>query len=194
MEQRKKNIIKLSVIIVLLLLLVIATTYAVWTYTFTGSLTNIISTTAVEVDLLESEDEIIAINNALPMTDAEGLEQNEEFDFVVTSKTSRNTVIGYTVSMVKLQPDTGYTFFNDQDIKIYLEDYNGNVLLAPTKVSALTNYRLYVGSHSHSAGSETIQDKFRLKVWIDESKTEDAKSWTPETKLQYKFKLGVSSN
>ena len=194
MEKRRKNIVKLLALVALLLVIAGGATYAAWTYNFTGSLTNIISATGIEIDLLESEDEIIAINNALPMTDNEGLSQDEKFDFVVTSKASNDMVIGYTVSIEKLQADTGYTFLNDQDIKIYLEDFNGNVLLEPTKVSELSSYKLYVGTHIHNSTHETVQDKFRLKVWIDESKTNDARNWTTDTKLQYKFRLGVSSN
>ena len=188
------KVLSITLSVFMLLILIGGTTYAAWRYNFVGTLTNIISTTGLEIDLLESDDEVIALTNALPMTDEEGLSQNEEFNFAVTSKTTKETVVGYTVSLEKLEPDTGYTFLNDSDIKIYIEDYNGNVVLEPTKVSELNNYKLYVGTHMHNSTNEIVQDKFKLKVWIDESKTEDAKQWDMTTKLQYKFKLGISAN
>ena len=193
-NNKSKKIISIFLSVLILLIVIIGTSYAAWHYNFVGTLTNIISTPDLEIDLLESDDEIISLSNALPMTDEEGLAQNEEFHFAVTSKTTKEMLLGYTVMVEKLDPDTGYTFLNDQDIKIYLEDFNGNVLLEPTKISELNNYKLYVGAHSHNSQNELIQDKFKLKVWIDESKTEDARSWDINTKLQYKFKLGIRAN
>ena len=74
------------------------------------------------------------------MSCTEGKSQTATFDFAVTSKTTKETVIGYTVSLEKLEPDTGYTFLNDSDIKIYIEDYNGNVVLEKPK----TKYQNFV--------------------------------------------------
>ena len=163
MEKNNKNynskrIVSALLSVLILLMVIIGTSYAAWHYNFVGTLTNIISTPDLEIDLLESDDEIISLSNALPMTDEEGLAQNEEFHFAVTSKTTKEMLLGYTVMVEKLEPDTGYTFLNDQDIKIYLEDFNGNVLLEPTKISELNNYKLYVGAHSHNSQNELIQD------------------------------------
>ena len=193
-EKANKKSKRLNIIIIALVLLIlgIGVSYAQWNYNFIGSLTNSISTESVELEFLESKNNIVDLTNALPKTDEEGKYTNT-FNFAVTSKTKKNTDIGYTLSIEKLEADTGYTFLEDSDIKIYLEDYEGNVLLEPTKVSELDNYKFYSNIHEHSTTNEEIQDMYKLRVWVDESKTEEAKNWDTSTKIQYKFKVKVTS-
>ena len=190
----RNNVIRVLLSVAILILLITGISLAAYSWRFNGTLTNQISTTGIELDFLESQDNIINITNALPMTDEEGKYQHETFDFAVTSKTKSNTSIGYTLSIEKLAADTGYTLLNDSDIKVYLEDYDGNVLVVPTLISSLSNYQLYQGSHSHNSTTESVQSKFKLRAWIDESKTNDAKNWTTTTKLQYKFKINLSAS
>lgn len=94
-----------KVIVVLLLitigLLSVGGSYALWTYNFTGD-SNTIATDSVSLELLESNENIIQVANALPMTDANGIASTEVFDFAVTSKTKRETSIPYTVSIEKI--------------------------------------------------------------------------------------------
>ena len=194
-KKENKKSKKLNIIIIVLILLIviaIGTSYAQWNYNFIGQLTNSISTEDIKLEFLESQDNVINITNALPLSDEEG-KKEETFDFAVTSKTKKEIVLGYTLSIQKLEADTGYTFLNDEDIKIYLEDFQGNALLEPTKVSSLDNYKFYSNLHEHSTSNETLQDKYKLRVWIDESKENDAKNWNTSTKLQYKFKVNVAS-
>ena len=117
---------------------------------------------------------------------------------------------GYEVHLINwYQKDTGetitydYTFNGDKEldnsyylqdnqVKIYLEDYDGNVLVAPTKVSGLgDNYILYNDINKHSTTNTKQTDKFKLRVWVD--KDVEAGSWDENTKLEYKFKIGVKS-
>ena len=189
MKKNNKKKLIVSALLVLLII-IIGSSYAVWTYTFTGGV-NTISSSEISIDLLESNSEIINITNALPMGDNDGKTQTDTFDFAVTSKTPKTTVIGYILNIEKLSVDSGYTSFNDSDIKIYLEDYAGNQLLEPTKISDLDNYKFYSNLHNHDSSHVTIQDKFKLRTWIDGDV--DLSSWTSTTKLQYKFKIGLSS-
>ena len=82
----------------------------------------------------------------------------------------------------------------DKDVKIYLEDYQGNVLLEPTKVSDISSdYVIYTKINSHDSTNENIKDKYKLRVWIDgETDTSD---WnvTEKHKHQYNFKIGVKT-
>lgn len=188
----RKIVIRVALLVVMLMLLITGTSLAAYTWTHTGSNTNTISTVDISMDLLESSSEIINITNALPMSNEDGISQNEAFKFAVSTKTTANTTIAYTLSIEKLTPDTGYTFLNDNAIKVYLEDYEGNVLVQPTLISNLTNYVLYTGTQAHSISNETVQHKFKLRAWIDESLTSNAANWGPSTKLQYKFKINVS--
>ena len=190
-NNNKKTLI-VSIIGVLVLIIAVAgISFAAWNYVFNGSLTNTLSTADISLELLESDDNIISITNALPMSDNEGkLEQ--AFDFVVTSKTTRDIDIDYTINIEKLSVDNGYTSLNDNQIKVYLTDNNNTQKLAPTLISNLSNYKLYKGTHSHDATHNKVQDKFKLRVWIDQNV--DASSWNENTKLQYKFKIGISSS
>ena len=189
----KRNILKMSLLIVGLLVLIGGISYAAYTWTFNGTLTNNISTSSIELKFLESNTEIINITNALPMYDDEGIYE-PSFDFAVTSNTTRNVNINYTLTISKLSLDTGYTALQDNQMKVYLTDYDGNVLVQPTLISSLTNYQLYYSSHAHSTSNTIVQSKLRLRVWIDQSLMTAAQSWTTSTKLQYKFKINISSS
>ena len=190
-KSNKKQLI-LTVLGVLALVIAVAgVSFAAWNYVFNGTLVNTISTNDISLDLLESDDEIINITNALPMSDNEGKAGTETFDFAVTSKTVKDIDIEYNINIEKLSVDTGYTSLSDNQIKVYLADYSNTQKVAPTLVSNLTNYKLYTGKHSHDSTHETVQDKFKLRAWIDGSV--DASNWNAETKLQYKFKIGLTS-
>ena len=188
----KKYIIQMIVLIVGLALLIGGISYATFSWVFSGTLTNTITTTPVELKFLESNTEVISISNALPMSDAEG-KLEDSFDFSVTSTTTRSSNINYTLTIQKLTLDTGYSALADNQMKVYLEDYSGTQLVAPTLISNLTSYQLYSGTHNHTS-TETVQSKFKLRVWIDESVSSAAQNWTTSTKLQYKFKINISSS
>ena len=188
-ENKKKLLLTISLVLILIIA-VVGISYAAWNYVFNGTLTNTISTPEVSIELLESNDNIINITNALPMSDNQGKAQTQVFDFVVTSKTTRDMDIDYTINIEKLSVDSGYTTLSDNQIKVYLTDNNNTQKVAPTLISNLSNYKLYKGTHSHDSTHNKVQDKFKLRVWIDQDV--DASSWNASTKLQYKFKIGVN--
>ncbi len=165
-------------------------TYSLWTYGYLGE-TNTLQTGDVSLKLLESTSEIIDIKNVLPKGDNEGKTQEETFNFAVITKASYKTALSYDLSIEKLEVDEGYTSLEDKDIKVYLEDYNNNELLAPSLISDLNNKILYSKINKHSNTTTEITDKYKLRVWLD--KEVDISNWTKETKLEYKFKIGVKS-
>lgn len=171
-----------------LLLLIVGTSYAIWTYVFSGNI-NKIQTASIELDLLESNTNIITIENALPKSDDSGKSQSETFDFAVTSKTRREVAVGYSIVLEKLEVDPGYTSLTDKDIKIYLTDYSNVQLLKPVLVEQLEDKVIYSATNEHDSSHETIQRKFKLRAWIDEAV--EVADWDQSTKLQYKFKIGV---
>ena len=190
-KSNKKQLILTIVGVLVLVIAVVGASFAVWNYVFNGTLVNTISTNDISLDLLESNTNIITIENALPMSDNEGKAQTETFDFAVTSKTVKDIDIEYNINIQKLEVDNGYTSLNDNQIKVYLTDYSNTQKVAPTLISNLTNYKLYTGKHSHDTTHETVQDKFKLRAWIDGAV--DASNWNQDTKLQYKFKIGLTS-
>ena len=187
---KRKFIIESVLSIIAFSLLTLGISYAVYKISHTGP-TSRINTTSVGIDFLESKNNTISIQNGLPMTDEEGINQEEEFSFAIKTKTTRSSVVNYTIYIEKLTPSEGYAPLKDSDIKVYLEDYEGNAIVYPTLISNLQNYELYNKSHSHSQMNETIQDKYKLRVWIDNSKSNEAQTWDKNTKKEYKFKIGV---
>lgn len=231
MSKNKKKTTITIVGILVLVIAVVGTSYAIWNYVYNGTLKNTLETADISLEFLESNTNIITVENALPMGCTEGKQQEETFDFAVTSTTTRDTKINYTLTIEKLSVDTGYTALNDNQVALYLTNYDGTNELTPSSyicpitstpgveqglsnpvdeykhikpmllsssdtshislISQLNNYKLYSGTHTHNSSHETVQDKFKLRVWIAEDV--DASSWNASTKLQYKFKIGITS-
>lgn len=190
--KNKSKLPRLTMLLVALLVLVGAS-YAYFDYSFIGK-DNTISTTDVSIKLLESNKEIITLENQLPISDEQGMVQEgtgNVFDFAVETKSSSNMKLGYKLSIEKLQTDTGYTSLTDDQIKIYLTDTDNNKILGPLKISELDNYNLYEDVNIHSKTNNTQVDKYRIRVWIDQDV--QVKEWNENTKQQYKFKIGVGS-
>ena len=101
MKNNKRKIIALVVCLLVLLSIVVGATYANYRWGFLGTLQNNISTDDISVEFLESSNNVIGITNGLPIPDSDGKEQEETFDFAVTSKTKKDTSLGYTVSIQK---------------------------------------------------------------------------------------------
>lgn len=304
-EFNKETKSRKAIVVVLLMViagLIIGEGYALWNYSFTGNI-NEIATDSISLELLESNRNIIEIPNALPTTDAMGIKSEETFDFAVTSRTSSEINIPYTISLdivdellcsmienpsVEVNPscydlmfspedkqtivdfiaefngfeedvaedyynalmdtdaammrqillDAGYpedevdgyvtedteggfldyyigiyeeensvkfemsyqfdgtnvenaVFLKDNQIKVYLTDYQGNKILGPVKVSDLDDYVIYRGVHEHSLGAKELRDMFKIRAWVDYDV--DASHWTTDTNLKYIFKINVNS-
>ena len=98
--------------------------------------------------------------------------------------------MGYDIKIEKLNVDTGYTSLNNNQIKIYLTDYNDKVLVNPTLISDLPSNTIYSRVNEHTPAKTEEIDKYKIRVWID--KNVDASNWTKDTKQEYKFRIGVS--
>lgn len=186
---------------------VIGVAIAAYTWSFTGG-TNRISTGNVTMSLLESND-VIDLANALPITDEEGTalaNENEVFDFAITTHASGTPgPITYDITLNKLEVDSGYAALKNKEVKIYLVSVSGeneNQVVAPTKMSTIfgddtetpgsTSGTLKSGVvHSHATADKTETTKYRIKMWVDIDT--DASSWTENTKLQYKIKVGTAA-
>ena len=177
-------------------MLTIGISFAVWNYGFVGG-ANTIDTGNVSIEFLESNTNIINIENALPISDIDGKKQSETFDFSVKTTTSKQMDIIYGVYLEKLDVETGAIALADDEVKVYLTDYEGNVLLNPTKISELNSENMiYADTNTHDGTNNEISKKFKLRVWLDE-KVEASKFYDENTKTvkkyQYKFKVGVKT-
>lgn len=167
-KSKKKQVNKkvlISIIGIIIAIALVGVSYAVWHYTFNGTLKNTISTNDISLDLLESNENIINIENALPMGCTEGKQQQETFDFAVTSKTTKDTKINYTISIQKLEVDNGYTALQDNQIAVYLTDYtetnellSGNYFSYPGCSAPKTEYCWVSKIGSANACYDTLQE------------------------------------
>ena len=190
-KKSKNKIIITTSITILLLILVIGITYAVWNYSFIGN-SNVIETGEVSIEFLESND-VIAIENAIPLTDEEGEKQFESFEFQVTTKAGAGISLKYDLNIEKVSGPEGYTSLKDNEVKVYLTDENDNPLVGPTLISNLNNYNLYSKVNSHTENSLEIKDRYKIRVWIDEG-AEASYDWSTQNNLYYNFKIGVTSS
>ena len=192
MENKKKSKSKILIMLFAIILLVVGGSFAIWHYSYSGTEENVLSSPDLSLRFLESNNEVISIDNGVPMKDEDGIKQSgtgNVFDFEVKSKALMDTDVSYDINLEKLSIDSGKTALSDSDIKVYVEDFNGNTVLKPTKVSDLSNYKLFTKVHRHSKSNNEISTKYKLKVWIDEN----VDVFSLEGK-QYKFRVGVSTN
>jgi len=87
-----------------------------------------------------------------------------------------------------------YRYLNDHEIKVYIEDYEGNVILEPTLVSELAknDYILHRKTSNHNMENEEYINKYKLRVWIDEQT--DSTYWNEHSNINYEFKIGVATD
>ena len=187
-NSKKKKII-LIITIFILILLIIGISYAAYDYSFLGKESKLESG-SVSIKFLESNTNVVDIRNVFPVPDSNG-KKGESFDFAVTTKANYDINLKYTLRAEKLSVDSGYTSLRDNEVKVYLTDYDNKQVLKPTLISDLNNNVLYEKVNSHSKTNTSITDKYKIRVWVNNDV--DASSWDENTKLEYKFKIGLKS-
>jgi len=176
---------------------VIGVSYAAFNYAGVGKKENIITTGAITMSYVESNN-TISINNALPTTDNTGKSRKndgEYFDFTVKSSIKGNMDINYEIAA---KEEAGNTF-SGNNIKYYLTtvDSNGKEteVMAPRIYYEEPSGNVYTGrpadmmslytGNLKEQGETTI--KYRLRIWVDES-------YNPQNDdggLTYKVKVNV---
>ena len=120
-KDRRKEIILFILFAVLSIILL--TSFAILTYTKNGKTKNIIKSGAINFIYNEGKKRI-SLNNALPMSDAEGKSQNDYFEFEIKSENTYNEDIRYTIATQK-QGNIANRI-DSTLIKIYLTKVNDN--------------------------------------------------------------------
>ena len=185
-KEKRKHIIT-TVLLIIGAIILAGTAYATYNWIYEGLTENTLTTTETELEFLESNSEIINITDAIPMTDETGKTQGEKFDFQVRTKAPYDTSISYDLVLEKLEVDSGYTALKNNEVKVYIEDFQGNVVLAPTKLSELNNYKLVSKTNNHSSTNQEIINKYRLRVWLDK----DVDIFDNQNK-QIKFRININ--
>ena len=187
-NENKKSTIATITYGLLVILILVGVSYAVWNYSFLGS-GNDIARDEIVVDFLESSDGFVGVTNSIPISDTEGMAQEETYDFQVSTKTKNGMAIGYKLTLEKLEASPGYTNLDDSMVKVYLTDYDDNVVVPPTLVSDLDNYVLYEHLNSHDEENSLYKDKYKIRIWIDGNVT--GEDLGTEENLQYNFEINV---
>ena len=190
---KKSTGLLLSILGVLSLVLITAgVTYAFFSYTKEGVTENTISTGTITFyyDELEGEGNGISIQDAMPMSDTDGMAlsgANEYFNFKVTSTVSGDATIPYEVTarmkdgstiaqnQVKLyltangsETGTNHTVDTDGSVKLYSE-------LSPTGVSVPSGtVEKTIFNGTVPAKTTSYAENFTLRMWINGEKTDGA--------------------
>ena len=192
-KERKKIVIEIvSVLVLMTLFIGVSIAGGYWSYK--SSTANTLETGSVSMTFLESNS-VIDITNALPKSDNAGKTQTDLFEFAVTTNSGAVQTISYDISIEPIIVETGYTGLNPEDIKVYLTDKEGNVLVNPTKLSDLNNFKLYSNKHKHITEDTRLTSKYVLRAWIDSGvrATDWYKEYTDSNiRYQYKFRVNVN--
>lgn len=202
MENSDSKEILLSIFgIALLVLAVAGISYAVFTFSEVGKRENVISTGKVSLSFIESSENVIHINNALPMSDSVGKVQNEYFDFSLEAVMKGSSTIYYEIRAKQVEVEDN---IEASKVKFYLEKEKSSSyqeVLKPTNFNInrgsninnnnvdLSSMLLYSDNFTNNLGSsQKMIDRYRLRIWIDEN--------TPieSTKKNFKFKVNVYAN
>lgn len=206
MEDNAKKVFLSVLGVAILLVAVIGVSFAAFNYVGGSETANSISTGTITMSYSEAVAGIF-LDDALPMTDEAGLAPDapgprNSFEFTVTTSVSGDKAIAvpYVISVTNAseQPDV----LTDGQVKIALLDGEGNQVVSPRLVSALSASATRPGSLvlydtaaannvNNVSGGDTgkVVDTYVLKLWIDENV--DA-AFAKE--LNYKLYVNVDSN
>ena len=98
---KNKKIVVTLLICIISLLLLLGVSYAAFYYYFDGE-NSLFEVQPAELELLESDKNIINLENSLPISDEEGIKQSETFDFAVTTKAGEGKDIEYSLYVEKI--------------------------------------------------------------------------------------------
>lgn len=204
---RHKNLFSLLAVFILLITIT-GVSVAAYTWNYTSTHANTIGVGNISMSLLESDDEI-RLKSLLPMDDVEGVSINKKdsYDFAVTtSATGAPGNINYKIILKKIAPKVGYSSFDDDNIKIYITqfDQGGETeVVAPTSVSDILlgkekaelkfkDDQKSLLVHSHTSNKDSKTTKYRVRMWIDKNNFNS--NLDTNTKYDYRLKLDVTGD
>ena len=208
--------ILLSVLgVAILVVAVVGISFAAFTYSRAGEKENTITTGTITMNYSEDTNGI-KLENALPMTDTAGkvlADENQYFDFTVTSTMSGTATINYAVTAVKTDDST----LPDTGVKVYLTKRSDNtssmtenaVSSYPAKVSDLAKVDATVKANTGAIEGEYLLDQgtftttnestaktqsvyYRLRMWVAEDYSETNGDVSGQiTQKKYTLKVNV---
>ena len=216
MENNKKTLILSIVGILVLVIAVVGVSFAMYSFTGTGTKENVITTGTVSMNF--DPDNNMTLTNKYPMSDAKGVAQEDnKVQFGVTADFSNDAMqIKYDLGITNI---TAGDTLTSEYIKVALLDADNNVLvgtkgtgatdlkagvtIASLQAKAGTNglieeYALTSGTITTSGQTDSytliayVSDQYNLPT--DEAQTGSGTTQTKATKSEtYSFKVGVSA-
>ena len=216
MENNKKTLILSIVGILVLVIAVVGVSFAMYSFTGTGTKENVITTGTVSMSF--DPDNNFVVTNQYPMSDAKGVAQEtNKADFGVTADFSNASMtIKYDLGITNIQAGETLTA---EYIKVALLDADGNVIvgthgeettdltagvtIASLQSKAGTNN--LIQNHALTSGTITSSgqtDNYTIIAYVSDAydlPTDDAQagSGTTQTKATksetFSFKVGVSA-
>ena len=173
-SQTKRYIIPV-IFVILLLIITVGLSYAMYTFTGSGTKENVIQTGHIVITFNDVNN--ISIQNRYPETDSEGLantDTNSQMTFTVTSDITGSTKVNYALGITDIQE--GATLTQDY-IKIYLKKGNDVATgFTENKGELISSFKpLYIENimPSHVLLTDVISGSevhtYTLKAWIDEN-------------------------
>ena len=167
MKNNLKKNKELVIAIVLVLLLLIGGSFAYFTLTLNATQENVIKAGTLELTLDDTTSNGITLTNAIPITDAKGL-QTEAYTFTLENKGTMGA--DYTIYLDDLPIDEGKTRMDDKYVKYSLTK-NGEEATTELLTTIGTNPNRILDTGS-IAGSTT--NTYTLRIWIDYDADNDA--------------------
>ena len=214
MEDSKKALILSIIGILVLIIAVVGVSFAMFTFSGTGTKENVIRTGTVTMDFVDSSNNI-ELTNAYPTSDAKAIEniKNRTTFGVKGDWSSSPMTVVYDLGLTNIVPGT--TLTNDY-IKVALLDGNNNVLVgekdsngklkAGVKISTLINAKgsnNLISEYSLTSGTITapgIIDSYTIIAYVSDDyklpttseKTDNSSKSVTKTE-SYSFKVGIKA-
>ena len=180
---KDKKLIIAIVVSVIAITLVAGITYAVFSYSKSGIKGNSITSGNIVFHYGEGG-RSISLENAMPMTEAQGKAQNNYFDFTITSKTNTGTKIPYTVTVKRKGNDSSL----DSGIKLYLTEVanntetdvyldNNKIVSKYSELATYTNTSLNIDATKNEKvlykttvpqNANNYEKNYRLRMWVSD--------------------------
>ena len=169
-------------LIMLAIILLMGTSYALLRSSQQGENTYVMNVGLLEVTFVDSETNELTINNAVPMTDSEGISQSDELIFTVKNtgdlaasydiyieETSTSPEFKTVIRFVSSKNDTGYNSPKTLSEDYYIEQ-GGSLAVGE---SATYKVKLWL---SETADSTYMNKTFTARIVVDSYQTNDLRA------------------
>ena len=209
----KNKKVLLGLLVLVVILVTIGGTLAWFSYSKDGTRNNVIKSGSIKFHY-DEKSQGITLNDAVPMTDNQGMGQSTYFEFDITAQTSNTVDIPYYITATRSGTGTNM----DNVVKVYLTKVNGGVetpveVVSGKTIATVDELGSYINNDGISipatekslyndrvlAGDTNYLQTYRLRMWIDSSaqfiiQQDGQEDLYPYQDKTYTLKVNVYSN